>query len=84
MSILTPEPYISEPSHAIIAPLSRQNCLSGTNERPPLSRAMVSTMPLRREFWATPPPRRTSSLPMWAMALSVTSVIMAKAVSCTE
>lgn len=84
ISILTPELYISAPSHAIMAPLSLQYCLSGTNISAPLARAMSSTMSRRRPFWATPPPRRTSFFPMWAMARSVTSVSIANAVSWTE
>ena len=76
-SILTPEEYISLPSQAIMAPLSMQNLRSGTNISAPLSWAMSATISLRRMFWATPPPRRTSSLPMWAMARSVTSVSIA-------
>lgn len=84
IDILTPDPYISAPSQAIIAPLSLQYCLSGTYISAPRARAMSSTISLRRPFWATPPPRRTSFLPMCAMARSVTSVSMAKAVSWTE
>lgn len=84
MDILTPELYISAPSHAIMAPLSMQNLRSGTYISAPRAWAMSATMSLRRLFWATPPPSRTSSLPMWAMALSVTSVSMANAVSCTD
>lgn len=76
-SILTPDEYISLPSHAIMAPLSMQNLRSGTYISAPLSWAISATISLRRMFWATPPPRRTSSLPMWAMARSVTSVSMA-------
>ncbi len=82
--ILTPEECISYPSHAIMAPLSLQNCLSGTNISAPRAWAMSSTMSLRRPFCATPPPRRTSLFPMWAMARSVTSVSIANAVSWTE
>ena len=72
------------PSQAIIAPLSRQYSPSGTNILAPLSDAISLTISLSLEFCATPPPSRTSSLPIWAIALSVTSVSMAKAVSCTE
>ena len=84
ISILTPDECISEPSHAIIAPLSLQYWRSGTNISAPLACAISSTMSRRRPFWATPPPRRTSFLPMCAMARSVTSVSIANAVSCTE
>lgn len=84
ISILTPELYISAPSQAIIAPLSMQNLRSGTYISAPRACAISATISLRRPFWATPPPRRTSSLPMWAIALSVTSVSMANAVSWTE
>ena len=84
ISILTPDPYISLPSQAIMAPLSMQNLRSGTNISAPLSAAISAAISLRRRFWATPPPRRTSSLPVWAIALSVTSVSMAKAVSWTD
>ena len=80
-SILTPELYISYPSHAIMAPLSIQNLLSGTYISAPRSWAISETISLRRIFCATPPPRRISSLPMWAIARSVTSVSMANAVS---
>lgn len=83
-SILTPELYISAPSHAIIAPLSMQNLRSGTYISAPLAWAISATISLRRLFCATPPPRSTSSLPMCAMALSVTSVSIANAVSWTE
>ncbi len=84
MSILTPDECISLPSQAIIAPLSMQNLRSGTNISAPLSSAISWTISLRRAFWATPPPRRTWSFPVWAIALSVTSVSIAKAVSWTE
>lgn len=77
ISILTPDLNISEPSHAIIAPLSMQNLLSGQYISAPRASAISLTISLRRMFWATPPPRRTSSFPMWAIALSVTSVSMA-------
>ena len=84
MSILTPDECISLPSQAIIAPLSMQNLRSGTNISAPLSAAISATISLRRRFWATPPPRRTSSLTVWAIALSVTSASMAKQVSWIE
>ncbi len=84
MSIFTPDMCISAPSHAIIAPLSMQNLRSGTYISAPRAWAMSATMSLRRLFWATPPPKRTSSFPMCAIARSVTSVSMAKAVSWTE
>lgn len=64
--------------------MSLQNCGSGTNISAPRAWAMSSTMSLRRPFWATPPPRRTSLFPMCAMARSVTSVSIANAVSWTE
>lgn len=64
--------------------MSLQYCLSGTYISAPRACAMSSTMSLRRPFWATPPPRRTSFFPIWAMARSVTSVSMANAVSWTE
>ncbi len=84
MSMRTPELCISAPSQAIIAPLSMQYLRSGTYISAPRAWAMSATMSLRRLFWATPPPRRTSSFPMCAMALSVTSVSIANAVSWTE
>ena len=84
IDILTPDPCISAPSHAIIAPLSLQYWASGTYISAPRAWAMSSTMSLRRPFWATPPPRSTSVFPMCAMARSVTSVSIAKAVSWTE
>lgn len=82
--ILTPEPCMRFPSQAIMAPLSRQKLLSGTCIVAPLSRAISATMSLRRPFCATPPPSSTWSFPMWAIALSVTSVSIANAVSWTE
>ena len=54
-----------------------QNLLSGQYISAPRASAISLTISLRRMFWATPPPRRTSSFPMWAIALSVTSVSMA-------
>lgn len=84
ISIALPDLIISLPSHAIMAPLSMQNLRSGTNISAPRSRAISATISLRRMFWATPPPSRTWSFPMWAIALSVTSVSMANAVSCTD
>ena len=83
-SILVPDECISLPSHAIIAPLSMHSLRSGTNISAPLAWAISATISLRRMFWATPPPRRTSSFPMCAMALSVTSVSIANAVSWTD
>src|SRR6266487_2421409 len=75
---------ISHPVHAIIAPLSMHRSPGGTNIFAPRSEAIWPTISCSRRLRATPPPRRTSSLPTWAIARSVTSVSIAKATSWIE
>lgn len=71
----------NQPKRAIIVPLSMQYILAGTWLEPSRSSAMMEAMSRRRWLHATPPPRRSSDFPAWAMARSATSMQAAKACS---
>ena len=63
-------------------PLSPMNERGGKKNSAPLSWHMILIISPRRAFAPTPPTSMASLFSAWAMALSVTSTSMAKAVSC--